>query len=448
MESNQNVFISHSSADSKLAYAMCDYLEEKGIRCWIAPRNIPVGVKYGKSIIMGIKTCKIMVVLFNKNSNASEAVETEVERAFNYKTILIPFKLDETIPSDSLEFSFGSFQWLNATKGNPEDHFDLLYQNCARVLGKKESPIKEKPILPLTHEKKENPIKEKPILPLTHEIKENPIKEKPILPLTHEKKESPIKEKSGHYQEEKNSLANKENESKKKKSIILIASLGAILLISIFFYKVDEGEVTIGSNSSVEGAIGNQRDQSNNTFEVTIGSQVWTTKNLDVSAYRNGDVIPEVKEAAVWANLTTGAWCYYENKTANGTTYGKLYNWYAVSDKRGLAPKGYHIPTDEEWTTLTNYLGVETIAGSKMKSSSGWENNANGTNTIGFAGLPGGYRNSVGNFYKVGAGGKWWSSSENNTDIAWCRYLNGSDGDVYRDYYYKQFGFSVRCLRD
>ena len=150
MESNQNVFISHSSADSKLAYAMCDYLEEKGIRCWIAPRNIPVGVKYGKSIIMGIKTCKIMVVLFNRNSNASEAVETEVERAFNYKTILIPFKLDETIPSDSLEFSFGSFQWLNATKGNPEDHFDLLYQNCARVLGKKESPIKVKPVAALT----------------------------------------------------------------------------------------------------------------------------------------------------------------------------------------------------------------------------------------------------------------------------------------------------------
>ena len=431
MESNQNVFISHSSADSKLAYAMCDYLEEKGIRCWIAPRNIPVGVKYGKSIIMGIKTCKIMVVLFNRNSNASEAVETEVERAFNYKTILIPFKLDETIPSDSLEFSFGSFQWLNATKGKPEDHFDLLYQNCARVLGKKESPIKVKPILPQTHE-----------------IKENPIKEKPILPLTHEKKESPIKEKSGHYQEEKNSLANKENESKKKKSIILIASLGAILLISIFFYKVDEGEVTIGSNSSVEGAIGNQRDQSNNTFEVTIGSQVWTTKNLDVETFRNGDAIPQVQDAAAWKNLKTGAWCYYENKAENGATYGKLYNWYAVKDKRGLAPKGYHIPSDEEWTTLTNYLGGEKIAGAKMKSSSGWENNANGTNTIGFAGLPGGLRDYDGVFFSVGGNGYWWSSSVSGAKSAWYRNLSGYSDAGRNPYGTRRNGKSVRCLRD
>lgn len=157
MESNQDVFISHSSVDSKLAYAMCDYLEEKGIRCWIAPRDIPGGVKYGKSIIMGVKTCKIMVVLFNNNANDSEGVETEVERAFHYKLTLIPFKLDQTIPSDSLEFSFGSFQWLDASKGNPEDCFDLLYQNCVRVLGKKEHVIKEKPVIVV-------PISEKSII--------------------------------------------------------------------------------------------------------------------------------------------------------------------------------------------------------------------------------------------------------------------------------------------
>ena len=163
MDPSKDVFISHSSADSKLAYAMCDYLEEKGIRCWIAPRDIPGGVKYGKSIIMGIKTCKIMVVLFNNNANASEGVETEVERAFHYKLTLIPFKLDETIPSDSLEFSFGSFQWLDASKGNPEDHFDLLYQNCLRVLGKKEHVIEEKPVPPLSTDRKERPVKEKPV---------------------------------------------------------------------------------------------------------------------------------------------------------------------------------------------------------------------------------------------------------------------------------------------
>jgi len=184
MESSKDVFISHSSVDSKLAYAMCHYLEEKGIRCWIAPRDIPGGVKYGKSIIMGVKTCKIMVVLFNNNANASEGVETEVERAFHYKLTLIPFKLDQTIPSDSLEFSFGSFQWLDATKGNPEDHFDLLYQNCERVLGKKERVIEEKPVPPLNTDRKESPVKE---IPVQHQEgnksqgdKENEIEKKEI----------------------------------------------------------------------------------------------------------------------------------------------------------------------------------------------------------------------------------------------------------------------------
>ena len=146
---------------------------------------------------------------------------------------------------------------------------------------------------------------------------------------------------------------------------------------------------------------------------VTIGSQVWTTKNLDVATYRNGDVIPQVEDAEAWANLTTGAWCYYANDASNGTKYGKLYNWYAVSDPRGLAPKGFHIPSDAEWTVLTDYLGGGTAennhaaaTGTKMKSSTGWDSNGggggysgsavpgggggNGSNSSGFAGFPGG----------------------------------------------------------
>jgi uncharacterized protein (TIGR02145 family) len=106
--------------------------------------------------------------------------------------------------------------------------------------------------------------------------------------------------------------------------------------------------------------------------DVTIGTQTWTSKNLNVSTYRNGDTIPEVQDKNAWAKLKTGAWCYYENKTANGTTYGKLYNCYAVNDSRGLAPIGYHLPTDAEWTILTDYLGGESVANSKMKSTSRW----------------------------------------------------------------------------
>jgi len=184
----------------------------------------------------------------------------------------------------------------------------------------------------------------------------------------------------------------------------------------------------------------------NNLNTIKIGTQTWTTKNLDVTTYRNGEVIPQVQDANAWANLRTGAWCYYENNTANGSSYGKLYNWYAVNDPRGLAPKGYHIPSDAEWTKLSDNLGDE--AGTKMKSSSGWKNNGNGTNTSGFAGLPGGCRSFNGDFFNVGAYGYWWSSSENGTLYAWCRYLDGNNGNVGRSYYYKQNGFSVRCLRD
>ena len=180
--------------------------------------------------------------------------------------------------------------------------------------------------------------------------------------------------------------------------------------------------------------------------DVTIGTQTWTSKNLDVTKYRNGDAIPQVQDKNAWAKLKTGAWCYYENKTANGTTYGKLYNWFAVNDTRGLAPKGYHIPTDAEWTILTDNLGDE--AGTKMKSTSGWENEGNGSNSIGFAGLPGGFRIGNGDFYHIGAYGYWWSSSEGSADDAWDRYLDDDSGDVGRDNDDKRDGFSVRCLSD
>ena len=182
---------------------------------------------------------------------------------------------------------------------------------------------------------------------------------------------------------------------------------------------------------------------------VTIGTQVWTSKNLNVSTYRNGDVIPQVQDANAWKNLTTGAWCYYDNDASNGTKYGKLYNWYAVNDPRGLAPNGYHIPTDEEWTKLTDYLGGESEAGKKMKSTSGWKDNGNETNSSGFSGLPGGYRGYNGTLFNIDNYGHWWSSAKYGTkNLAWYRSLYYGDGIVDRSYYVKRSGFSVRCLRD
>ena len=212
-------------------------------------------------------------------------------------------------------------------------------------------------------------------------------------------------------------------------------------------FKTDLGELS-KKNLELEAKLEAVELEKTSFKTVKIGNQVWTSKNLDVATYRNGDVIPQVQDENAWENLTTGAWCYYDNDTSNGTKYGKLYNWYAVNDPRGLAPNGYHIPTDAEWTQLSDYLGGESEAGTKMKSTSGWVENGNGTNSSGFSGLPGGFRYYSGTFYYIDYGGGWWSSTEYETDDAWYRYLGYDGGNVYGDDYSKRSGFSVRCLRD
>jgi len=184
---------------------------------------------------------------------------------------------------------------------------------------------------------------------------------------------------------------------------------------------------------------------------VTIGKQVWMTKNLGVSTFRNGDSIPEAKTNEAWEAAGENkqpAWCYYDNDPKNGTKYGKLYNWYAVNDPRGLAPAGYHIPTDAEWTVLTDYLGGEVVAGKKMKSTSGWVENGNGTNSSGFSGLPGGYHNDNGKFHSIGEHGVWWSATEYASVYAFYRSLFFFIDPVSRNNSGKTYGHSVRCLRD
>ena len=151
--------------------------------------------------------------------------------------------------------------------------------------------------------------------------------------------------------------------------------------------------------------------------------------------------------------LTTGAWCYYNNDPENGEIYGKLYNWYAVKDSThgGLAPLGWHVPADSEWTTLITKLGGETLAGGKMKvaGTARWTTpNTGATNSSGFAGLPGGTRSSNGTFYGIGGDGFWWSSTESSAAGAWDRSLDYDYSNGYRNYNGKPGGFSVRCLRD
>ena len=223
------------------------------------------------------------------------------------------------------------------------------------------------------------------------------------------------------------------------------------------------------NTSGINIAGPNVTDIDGNTYQsVTKCGQTWTKQNLNVSKYSDGTPIPQVQDPTAWNNLTTGAWCYYNNYPANGPIYGKLYNWYAVAGiydaasqanpalRKKLAPTGWHIPTDPEWTQLTDCLGGQVVAGGKMKSTgtlqSGtglWESpNTDATNESGFTGLPAGYRYFYGPFNAIGSDGVWWSSSENNTSDAWYRFLNYNDGYAYRDKHYKTHGFSVRCVKD
>ena len=176
---------------------------------------------------------------------------------------------------------------------------------------------------------------------------------------------------------------------------------------------------------------------------VQIGDQCWFAENLCTTTYLNGDTIPQNLSAADWSSTTSGAMAFY----VNGPTYGVLYNWYAVDDVRGLCPSGWHVPTDGEWTILTDHLGGESVAGGQMKTNYGWFNDGNGTNSSGFSGLPGGNRNPNGYFQIAGYGGSWWSSSPNGSS-AWYRYLGYDDESVLRYYYDLRFGYSVRCVRD
>jgi len=202
------------------------------------------------------------------------------------------------------------------------------------------------------------------------------------------------------------------------------------------------------------GEIGSVTDIEGNTYKtIKIGSQWWMTENLKVTQYRNGDVIDNEPDNDLWASLTTGAYCNYNNDESIALTYGRLYNWYAVNDPRGLAPAGWHVPTDSEWQTLIDFLGGDNVAGGKMNEGGyeHWSYPNTSSNKSGFTALPGGARGAYVNYYNIGSLAQFWSSTEISSDRAWSRYiLNGGvtfshDEYAARD---KLSGFSVRCVMD
>ena len=197
---------------------------------------------------------------------------------------------------------------------------------------------------------------------------------------------------------------------------------------------------------------------------VQIGDQCWFAENLRNENYRNGDAIPANLSDSEWGATTSGAMAAYGlgsnypclNTTQNADAcdyawslneYGRLYNWYAVDDTRGLCPSGWHVPADGEWTLMTDFLGGESVAGDQMKTDYGWNNGGNGTNNSGFSGLPGGSRSDAGFFYVAGDVGFWWSSSSTGSS-AWLRLLGTWDPEVLRDSNDQRDGFSVRCVKN
>ena len=182
---------------------------------------------------------------------------------------------------------------------------------------------------------------------------------------------------------------------------------------------------------------------------IVLGNgQEWMAENLRTTSYANGDPIPNVTDETQWSNLTTGAWAHYNNDSQYENPYGKLYNWYTVADPRNVCPTGWHVPTDAEYTLLTDYLGGEAVAGGKMKSTGTayWLNtNIDVTNESGFSGLPGG---GILNGGFIGLDGFWWSSTEYLTGYVWHRYLLDFSVGVSRNGSLITEGLSVRCLKD
>ena len=225
----------------------------------------------------------------------------------------------------------------------------------------------------------------------------------------------------------------KEKENKNDKFV----PLGDLNLEELIPYPSDEeNEKNVESYQKNENHLYFTDDRDGKKYKyVKIGKQTWMAENLNTTKYRNGDPIPNVTDYREWNSLTTGAYCNYNN--AN-TSYGKLYNWYTVKDKRNIAPVGWHVPTDDEWQTLVDYLGGVSQAGRKLKEGE-------------FIALLGGCRNLVGSFDYLSKIGFWWSSTEcytSNTPGSYYRIIQSVAPSIIRSDIGKSVGFSVRCIKD
>lgn len=244
----------------------------------------------------------------------------------------------------------------------------------------------------------------------------------------------------------------------KKKIIIWINLLIIIISISIITVSCKKKDNLVIAPITFNPSItyGSLTDQDGNIYKtVTIGTQIWMAENLKITKYRNGDPIQNVTDSAQWRSLTTGAYCYYENNTHYIHAYGLLYNWYTINDIRNLAPAGWHVATDTDWSTLNNFLGGEDAAGEKLAETgtTHWSSYNASTNESGFTALPGGLRGNQRIFGMItkthysdlGLYGFWWTSTESTSIYSWSNWISLVS---HRSLFPKFYGFSVRCIKD
>jgi uncharacterized protein (TIGR02145 family) len=233
-------------------------------------------------------------------------------------------------------------------------------------------------------------------------------------------------------------------------------SITGLLSETVYYiraYATNSVGTSYGNQVSFKTFTGTVSDINGNTYyTIAIGSQVWMAENLKATKFRNNDPIPEVGISVAWDTVVTPASCTNSFMADYASVYGRLYNWYAVSDSRGICPAGWHVSTDPEWTQLTDYLGGANIAGLKLKESGTVYWNVSDslvTNESGFTGRPGAFRSKYAGIEVMpGDDGAWWTSTEFDQVHAWNRWLSEYDASVSRTDNAKTAGFSVRCVKD
>ncbi len=403
-----NIFISYARADSAFVLKLAEDLEKAGIDIWLDQKKIAAGKKWDREIDIALKSSGILILVISPKSAISDNVANEVLFAINKRKTVIPVIIEQT---EDIPFNWERFQRIDLTK-DYEQGLNYLVRSLRHEQALIQNGEKE-----IQRRRKKAGAKQKA-----------------------EKIRKKEKFEKDSFQRSKTSFA-----GKLLKKTLLIFLIIIVMLIIVKWINKNYNQKYPGYTGQSSGI------QNNNLqiFEVQIGNQVWMAKNLDVSRYRNGDPIPEVQDPNAWNNLTMGAWCYYNNDPEAGAVFGKLYNWYAVNDPRGLAPEGWHVPNYAEWTTLTTILGGPAVAGGNMKAVSGsWiAPNTNATNSSGFSGLPGGGRFN-GGFFNVGTNAIWWSSTASTGYSAWGLFLFNGNGELNAQEYGNNFGFSVRCVRN